>query len=433
MSSVHEDNTTASFADNATDNIAASLVYTKDQLALIARSTFWWHVIIIPAGIVGNILCLLVMSQKQNRSISCSVYMGALAVADSIQLLTSASFFAVAPWIANLREETIKVMCKVLVYWTFTSSQCGVFLILALLVERVIAVSKPMKAAVLLSPKRALIISFCILIFSAVFNVPFIFITSTNLQGETAAFMPCASDDQASVIHGMAGLVLNGVVPLLGILGMNLKILYVIKSSKYAFGKQKKAKNYFIKKKLPSVSDSVDMTTDTTVETSTDIKAIPQAVDYEDSKITTPDSSRTRESHKVSTDHAETTSSVNSIKTEPSQSDMVNHSKRSPAATTSKARHGQSQRERQLTMMTVVVTLAFLVCTLPKFVHILTFHDIESQSSAVRQIVFGWSGSVAQNLHTLNSAINFYMYVLTGSKCRSDLKNLFRCKKGSLG
>ena len=359
--------------------------------------------------------------------------MGALAVADTILLLSSAVFYAVSPRITYLREETIQVMCKVVVYSTFTSSQCGVFLILALLLERVIAVSKPMKAAILLSPKRALIISFCVLIFSAVFNVPFIFITSTNLQGETAVYMPCASEtrgDLASVIHGMAGLVLNGVVPLVGILVMNLMILYVIKSSKYAFGKQKKAKKYF--KNISSVSDSVDMTTGATVETSVDTKAIPQAVDYEDSMITTPDSSKTRESHVVSTDHTET-SSVKSIKTEPSQSDMVNHSKMSKAATTSKMQHGQSQRERQLTMMTMVVTLAFLVCTLPKFVHILIFRNIEYQSSPMRKIVFAWSGFMSQNLNTLNSAINFYMYVLTGSKCRSDLKNLFTCRKGGLG
>ena len=68
MSAAHENTTASSVvneADNTTGNAASFMIYKK-QMALIQSSFFWFHVIIIPFGITGNGLRLLVMSQKQN-------------------------------------------------------------------------------------------------------------------------------------------------------------------------------------------------------------------------------------------------------------------------------------------------------------------------------------------------------------------------------
>ena len=60
--------------------------------ALMDQLHFWWNVVLIPLGIMGNILCLLVVCQKQHRAISCSVYIAALAVCDATTLAANAAY-----------------------------------------------------------------------------------------------------------------------------------------------------------------------------------------------------------------------------------------------------------------------------------------------------------------------------------------------------
>ena len=141
----------------------------ESQLALISNTKFWWNTIIIPVGIVGNILCLLVVSQKQNRSISCSVYMGALAVCDTLVLIGK----SMQTYVGYVH--TLSSLCTAVFYIQFTFSQSGSMIILALLLERVIAVTKPLKATLILSPKRALIITFILIVLMAMFNIPRLF------------------------------------------------------------------------------------------------------------------------------------------------------------------------------------------------------------------------------------------------------------------
>ena len=78
---------TLKMAGNSSTTVDIENTLGESQLALLSNIKFWWITIVMPVGIVGNILCLLVVSQKQNRSISCSMYMGALAVCDSFVLI----------------------------------------------------------------------------------------------------------------------------------------------------------------------------------------------------------------------------------------------------------------------------------------------------------------------------------------------------------
>ena len=303
-------NTTASSVEYETDNTtgnAASLVHIKSQVQLIRSSLFWWHIIIVPVGIVGNVLCLLVMSQKQNRSVSCSVYMRALAVADTIHLITKGFYVLAFLEMSNFIEETASLMCKVLTYCLLTSSQSGVLIIMALLTERVIAVCKPIKAAIILSPNRALIITFIIVAFASLFNIPTIFAATPK---KSMVNIDCASDALAKlgyIIHSIVGLFINGVLPLVSILVMNLMILYTIKSSKAAFCKQKKTKKYHTqtRERITSVSgksDGLEMTNDTMV-TSEDITTFTSS-DADTTVSVTSGTETRRDQSNVEADHA---------------------------------------------------------------------------------------------------------------------------------
>ena len=89
----------------------------------------------------------------------------------------------------------------------------------------------------------------------------------------------------------------------------------------------------------------------------------------------------------------------------------------------------QRVRDRQLTVMTVAMTLAFFIFTAPTFIHLLLFRNYDPKSSPERQTSHAWSGTVVMISNTLNSAINFFMYALTGSRFRSDFKNLIFCQR----
>ena len=81
-------------------------------------------------------------------------------------------------------------------------------------------------------------------------------------------------------------------------------------------------------------------------------------------------------------------------------------------------------RDRQSTIMTVTMTLAFLIFNLPVFIYIFMFHNVDPNSSSQTQTWFGWCLTVIQISGTLNCTINFFMYSLSGSKFRLRFKKL---------
>ena len=206
---------------------------------LIRSVRFWWSVIIIPVGLVGNILCLLVVSRKENRSISCSVYMGALTACDILVLLFKALQICLVFGTTPLQISTFNMICSVIAFVYVTSSQSGSMIILALLLERVIVVTKPLKAALILSPKRALIITLVIPFLSSIFNIPHLFSYASKVLLKRECVILDGSVITNSV-YSMLTLFISGVLPLFGILIMNIIILCAIKSSKFSRVKRPK-------------------------------------------------------------------------------------------------------------------------------------------------------------------------------------------------
>ena len=188
------------------------------------------------------------MGLKHNRSISCSTYIAALAVCDIINLIATAThtFFLEA-----FGFEQGVIFCKGILFAIAASARCAVMIIMALLVERTIVVTRPMKAGIFLSPKRAMITVFIIVFLTVLFNLTFIFSTS-RLQG--GACIAIGSDSLFYVTHNIFALFLYGIIPLVCILLLNLVIVFTIKASQNAFGKQRKAGPYT--KSISSASKS---------------------------------------------------------------------------------------------------------------------------------------------------------------------------------
>ena len=357
--------TNSIIAETNTSNMETAA--TRDpQVDLGFTIRFWWYSTVIPIGIIGNMLCVLVLSKKQNRTVSCNVYMGALAIADTMVLISQGGMTILVNWLTKIINlEKQHIMCKVFSYFVFSASYSGTLIILALLTERVIVVTRPLKAAVLLSSKRAMIVVITLTMVAFAYNVPFIF--SAAMVDHFGLQCVCAPGI-GQISYHVSKVVLCGVVPLVAILTLNLTILCAVKSS------QRQQKHLSAQQhqttKCGALNDCTDSDQGGQVISKDEVK--PQIAE--------------------------------------------DHQKR-------------SNTERQLTVMTVVLTLTFLCLTMPKYAHQLAFINIDWQSSAQMVITFGWSAITTQELYILNHAINFFLYVMTLSKFRQDLRAMFQRKR----
>ena len=366
---------------------SSTLIYDQAAVTLFTNIQYWWQVFIPPFGITANILCILVMGQRHNRSFSSSVYVITLAVCDIIHLI-AASCDVFLKGTGSLQEEII--VCKCVLFFLFSSNRSGVMIIVALLVERMIAVACPLKAVILLSPRRAMNIVLVVVIVTIIFNIPVIFATSRvdTIGGQCIVIV---TDSIFYAVHGITGLFLYGLFPLVAILLLNVIIMYYLKSSGNAFEKFKKD----------------DQECSTNVQT-------------EQSEISSDiTNNETLPKHKRAGENCTPVMNVSEEFHNQFKSQMCHYK--------DQLEQKRRIRDRQLTIMTVAMTLAFFIFNVSLFVYIAIFRNVETKNSPQMQTWFGWCITVIHISSTLNCTTNLFMYIITSSKFRSDLKKLFCC------
>ena len=87
--------------------------------------------------------------------------------------------------------------------------------------------------------------------------------------------------------------------------------------------------------------------------------------------------------------------------------------------------------ENQLTRMTLFVACAFLIFMTPGYVRFVLTPLVSWDASVNRFAKYVFFYVVTLNLYYTQSAVNFYLYCLSGEKLRKDLVNLFKGKKPS--
>ena len=101
-------------------------------------------------------------------------------------------------------------------------------------------------------------------------------------------------------------------------------------------------------------------------------------------------------------------------------------------STTSNQGQGQTQQtktfEKQTYVILFLVTFGFLILVTPSYLCILYINLVDYQRSAKSFAEFYFIYHVAQKLFFTNYGINFYLYVISGHKFRTDLINLCNIK-----
>ena len=390
------DNVTSTHGPDFTD--AAFMNEDSRNSAMLSAIRKWWTLIVIPVGIVGNILTLLVFLRRQNRAISVCVYLAALAACDTAVLLATGLNVATRGLVSRLSEKALSTFCKVAIYLVLSSAQSGVMIILAMLTERVVAVLKPLQARMWLSPKRAVIVSVVLIMFSLLYNGPLLLTAGGATRAGNVSCQGYTFSNTLTAIYSTVTLVVQVVIPFLAILIMNAIILYAVKTSRLTTRTETDGKSF-------GTSSSTVVMDDIS-----DIPDTPQA---------RPEPRRTPSP-------------------KPKRSDM-------PAAAGS-SRQGQNglvkkrkitYQERQLTVMAAIMTLVFVLLTMPRYLYsavvVITSNSQTNGNSNGRfngHASFDWhlASVVFQRLYTTNSACNFFLYVLSGSKFRRDLRQMVCCR-----
>ena len=99
-------------------------------------------------------------------------------------------------------------------------------------------------------------------------------------------------------------------------------------------------------------------------------------------------------------------------------------------------RHGQTVKiknsESQIYIMLLVVTFGFLILITPGYLIVLYVLVVDYTKTPQLYAGYYFFYHFGSKLYYTNSGINFYLYVISGQKFRSDLVNLFRCKKNHM-
>ena len=178
--------------------------------------------IIAVVGVAGNTLSMLVMFQPNNRRTSFGVYIGALAMSDTMVLVSSTAY-----WLTRLLYSTPlrDIECKFR-GWTINSLQMnGFFIILGLTFDRLIAVRFPLKAVIWCTTTRAKIV--CGTIFAIVWllNIPF-FVFNHAKSGLVCGMG--TSRSVISLVYPWIAVGIGFVVPLVSLVSMNAVIITAI-------------------------------------------------------------------------------------------------------------------------------------------------------------------------------------------------------------
>ena len=179
---------------------------------------------IAAVGVAGNTMSMCVMFQHSNRRTSFGIYLGLLAVSDTLALCTSMVFWLMRMFhFSPLRD----IDCQIR-GWLINSLQMnGLFLILTVTFDRVVAVRFPLKATAWCTARHAKLVSAVIFAVAWLVNSPF-YVYNRVKNGDICAMG--TSGSTVSFVYPWISVTVCLVIPLVLLVSMNAVIVVALRN-----------------------------------------------------------------------------------------------------------------------------------------------------------------------------------------------------------
>ena len=221
--------------------------------------------ILITIGVIGNTLSFVTFIFSNLKSLSSSVYLAALAIADIGFLLC-----VLASWITNFNVNLYHQpgWCQAFVYLTYVFSFLSVWYVVGFTVERYIAVRFPFKRGDMCTVRRARIVVVSLALFAIVaYNFAiwtsgsFLMPSSSPIAGQRLCY---PIDPWRNFLKFSSNIdsIITLLIPFIAIAFLNVNIIYVITHYRHQA-------NHFM---LHRVRSSNAQTQSTTLANSTNVK-----------------------------------------------------------------------------------------------------------------------------------------------------------------
>ena len=221
--------------------------------------------ILITIGVIGNTLSFVTFIFSNLKSLSSSVYLAALAIADIGFLLC-----VLASWITNFNVNLYHQpgWCQTFVYLTYVFSFLSVWYVVGFTVERYIAVRFPFKRGDMCTVRRARIVVVSLALFAIVaYNFAiwtsgsFLMPSSSPIAGQRLCY---PIDPWRNFLKFSSNIdsIITLLIPFIAIAFLNVNIIYVITHYRHQA-------NHFM---LHRVRSSNAQTQSTTLANSTNVK-----------------------------------------------------------------------------------------------------------------------------------------------------------------
>ena len=192
-------------------------------------NTYSWPILVI-LGTLCNCLAIAVFSGPYLRRLGVNVYLSALAASDTCYLFT-----VFIMWLAYVDVQVIHTngWCQLVIFLSYTSSFLSAWFVVAVNVERYIAICLPLKREVMGSPRRARLVVLALSVSAALLFSCTLFInkvrTITDLAPTNQYF--CLPLNTFAWLHTTVTIfdtIATMIVPFLSLLLLNFRIVWAI-------------------------------------------------------------------------------------------------------------------------------------------------------------------------------------------------------------
>ncbi|XP_076105281.1 putative G-protein coupled receptor 139 [Mytilus galloprovincialis] len=216
----------------------AEILETFDSYNTAMYLIKWVMPLIIFTGTVGNIFSFIVMLRREMRQTPTFFYLAMLAIADTLVLFVSA-FKTWLRTVSGFELSHINAFsCKLTMFLVHFSIQFSAWLIVAVTIERFLAVWFPLKANSMCNLSRARFITFMtamifILVNIHIFWTAQLFPTKQSLDGSNFVCAAYAYENFVCRIFPWINLILYSFLPCLTLLIFNILIIICLMKTKH--------------------------------------------------------------------------------------------------------------------------------------------------------------------------------------------------------